>query len=331
MDCLVTGGLGFIGRALTAALIARGHRVRVLDNGVRGIRTLLPEGAELMMGDVRDPSGVERAMAGVEAVFHLAAINGTANFYERPREVFEVGVLGTHAVLDAALRHRVGRFLFMSTSEVYQAPPVLPTPETVPLVVPDPRNPRYSYGGGKIAGELMTCIYGRDGFDKAVIVRPHNVYGPNMGYGHVIPELAWRILEARCDQPEGPLDVPLQGNGDCTRAFVYVDDFVEGCLLAFERGEHLGTYHVGAEDEIAIRELAGRIAETLGEKARFWASSAPAGQTLRRCPDISRLRALGYAPRVGLKEGLDRALESVRRDFASRSDRRAVGMGREAR
>lgn len=313
MTTLVTGGLGFIGRALVEALSASGHSVRVFDNQARShtrrAPTFGPE-VELRFGDVRDLAFVRRCMEGVDRVFHLAALNGTRNFYERPREVLEVGLLGTHNVVSAALDAEVSELLFMSSSEVYQTPPVLPTPETVSLVVPDVHNPRYSYGGGKIAGELICANYGREGFERLVMVRPHNVYGPDMGDAHVIPELAAKIAAAR--RMPIPRTVSLQGGGETTRAFVHVEDFVRGCLLALEKGEHLGIYHVGSRDEIRILELAKEIADILDIDVTFTSSPAPAGQTPRRCPDISKIEALGFSPRIGLRSGLEDAVGAWR-------------------
>ncbi len=316
---LVTGGFGFIGRGLVERLREQGRTVRVLDNLRRGDETKLrggAEGVEVMIGDVRDPAVAERAVEGCEEIYHLAAINGTRNFYERPREVLEVGVLGTHNILDAAIRAGARRFLFMSSSEVYQTPSRIPTDETEGLRLPDPLNPRYSYGGSKIAGEIMAFNYGRDAFERLVVVRPHNVYGPDMGFDHVVPEIALKILRARAAAPEAEtVEVALQGDGLSTRAFVYIDDFVEGSTLAMDRGAHLGLYHVGTDEEITIRHLAERIAAALGVPTRFTAEAAPAGQTQRRCPDIARVSALGYAPRIGLDEGLARAVASVRAHF----------------
>lgn len=319
---LVTGGLGFIGRALSEKLRDQGYDVRILDNRLRGDEKYLDGGTDafdIHIGDIRDPSVVESAVKGCDKVFHLAAINGTKNFYNIPRQVFEVGVVGTHLLLDAAIKEEIGEFLFMSSSEVYQTPKEVPTDESAALFLPDPINARYSYGGSKIAGEIMTVNYCRDAMDKAVIVRPHNVYGPNMGYDHVVPELALKILHAYEESgSSGPVEVPLEGDGEATRAFVYVDDFVDGALMAMDKGEHLNIYHVGTEDEVSILELAKRIAQQLGIETNFVQKPAAPGGTMRRCPDISKMRALGYQPQIPLDRGLDAALTSVRIYFENR-------------
>ena len=314
---LVTGGLGFIGRALSETLVRQGDDVRILDDGSRGNERFLAVPAdsfEIIHGDIRDETIVATAVRGCDRVYHLAAINGTKNFYERPKEVLEVGILGTLRVIQAVIHHGVAEFLFMSSSEAYQTPPSVPTDESVRLCVPDVTNPRYSYGGGKIAGELMTLNYGRDDIGRAIIIRPHNVYGPHMGYDHVIPELARRILEAHQERGSGKLTVPLQGDGSATRAFVYINDFVDGVLLAMDKGEHLDIYNVGTEDELSIMALAERIAQHLVCDVAFTTSAAPTGQTQRRCPDISKLKSLGYRPRIDIDQGLSMMLPSVIQD-----------------
>lgn len=311
---LVTGGLGFIGRNLSEALLQRGDEVRILDDLSRGSQRLLREAAnrfEILHGDVRDEAAVRNAVRGCDRVYHLAAINGTKNFYTRPKDVLEVGILGTLRVIQAIIEAGVEEFLFMSSSETYQTPPTLPTDESVPLCIPDVTNPRYSYGGAKIAGELMAINFGRADITKAIIVRPHNVYGPNMGYDHVIPELAKSILVARRVQQTSSPTVPLLGGGSATRAFVYIDDFIAGTLLAMDKGTHLGIYHVGTDTEISIMSLARRIALHLACSVTFESRPVPAGEAARRCPDITKLQMLGYRPKVNLDEGLQRMLPSV--------------------
>ncbi|HET8568182.1 MAG TPA: SDR family NAD(P)-dependent oxidoreductase [Candidatus Limnocylindria bacterium] len=304
---LVTGGTGFIGSALVRSLAAGGTRVRVLDDGSRGSVDRLAGATgevEVLFGDIRDPATVSRAADGVASIWHLAAINGTRFFYEMPERVLEVGIKGMLNVLDAARERGVGRILVVSSSEVYQTPPLVPTDETVPLTVPDVMNPRYSYGGSKIATELLAINYGRRAFERVVVVRPHNVYGPDMGWEHVIPELAVRISALG---PRGSsVRLPIEGRGDETRAFCFVDDAVAGIRLAFERGQHLGVYHVGTDVETRIGDLAVAIGRAIDRTVTTEPGPAKPGGTPRRCPDISRLRALGFEPRVGLDLGLAR-------------------------
>src|SRR5262245_55381578 len=193
---LVTGGEGFLGSGWVRALLRQGHRVRVLDNGWRGGSGRLADlerDVEIVRADVRDPEAVRRACRGVDAVSHFAFINGTDAFYAHPDLVLEVAVKGAVHVLEGCRDEGVRELLLISSSEVYQSQPSVPTDETAPLTVPDPHNPRYSYGGGKIISELMAIHWGGRFLERVLIVRPHNVYGPNMGEEHVIPQLIRRL------------------------------------------------------------------------------------------------------------------------------------------
>jgi nucleoside-diphosphate-sugar epimerase len=303
---LVTGATGFIGSALVRTLVTNGDRVRALDNESRGSRHRLGDIAseiDWAQGDVRDAGTVARAVRGVDAVCHLAAVNGTEFFYSRPDLVLEVAVKGMINVLDACIAHDVGELFVASSSEVYQTPPEVPTDETVALSIPDPLNPRYSYGGGKLISELLTINCGRKKLRRAVIFRPHNVYGPDMGWEHVIPQFALRMHEL-CQETKGKIMFPIQGAGNETRSFVFIDDMIAGLMTLIEKGEHLGIYHIGTEDEITIEGLAKQVAHCFGREIQILPGELRAGGTVRRCPSIKKIRALGYTPAVSLKEGL---------------------------
>lgn len=306
----MTGGAGFIGSALVRRLVADGHRVRVLDDLSRGSASRLApvaDDVELVSGDVRDPQVVDRACAETDAVCHLASVNGTESFYTKPELVLDVGVRGMLNVLDAMQRHEVGELYLASSSEVYQSPPVIPTAEDAPLSVPDPLNPRYSYAGAKITSELLALNSGLRRIGRVVVFRPHNVYGPDMGWEHVIPQLTVRLVR-RLRGTRGPVRLPIQGTGDETRAFCFVDDLVEGVALLIARGEHRTIYHLGTDEEITIERLATEIGSVLGRAVVVEPGAAMVGGALRRCPDISRIRSLGYEPQVGLHAGLEIAV-----------------------
>ena len=303
---LVTGGTGFLGSALVRRLVRDGHRVRVLDNNSRGVVRRLADildDCDYVQADIRNPTAVANAIDGVDCVCHLAHVNGTRFFYEEPELVLDVGVKGIINVIDGCLEHDVGDLVVASSSEVYQTPPVVPTDETAPLSVPDITNPRYSYGGSKILSELMTMNFGRKHFERAVIFRPHNVYGPDMGGEHVLPEFILR-MRALKDHPHDPLKFPIQGTGQDTRAFVFIDDFIDGLMLIIEKGEHLGIYHVGTSEEITIRDVAVEVGRYFDRDIEVVPGPPALGGTARRCPDISKLKSLGFAPRVSFKQGI---------------------------
>lgn len=302
---LVTGGAGFIGANIVRRLLDTGHAVRVLDDLSRGRPRRLEsiwERIEFHFGDIRNPEVVNRACAGVGRILHLAYVNGTRFFYEKPELVIDVAVRGMINVLDGCKAHGVRELILMSSSEVYQTAPLFPTSESVPLVVPDLLNPRFSYGGGKIACELMAINYGRTNFDRVVIVRPHNVYGADMGGEHVIPAITLRMRHLPIGVVRSPFQI--QGTGHETRAFVHIDDFVDGFMRCADQGEHLGIYHVGNPEEVEIAQLTRLIAQILGRTIDIQPGELSSGSAIRRCPDISRAQALGYHPRIPLTVGL---------------------------
>jgi nucleoside-diphosphate-sugar epimerase len=311
---LVTGGTGFLGSALVKRLLKEGHSVRVFDNNSRGNVTRLADvmtSIGYVEGDIRDATAVRTACKGVQCVIHLAYVNGTEFFYSKPDLVLEVGVVGMVNVINGCKAENVREFFLASTSEVYQTPPVVPTPENVPLVVPDPFNPRYSYGGGKIICELMAVNFGRKLFDRMVIFRPHNVYSADMGSEHVIPQFIKRFEEL-CQKPDHPVRFPIQGNGQETRAFVHVDDFTDGLMLLLERGEHMNVYNIGTSEEVSIAQLATEIGRCFGREVEIVPGALREGGTLRRCPDISKISKLGYKPHVDIRSGIERVVKESR-------------------
>lgn len=303
---LVTGGTGFIGAALVRRLLAEGNAVRVLDNGFRGATRRVDDiigQLDMVVGDIRDGAAVRRAAKGVDAIAHLAFVNGTEFFYSQPELVLDVGVRGMINVLDACREEGIRELILASSSEVYQTPPSIPTDETAPLSIPDPFNPRYSYGAGKIISEIMALNYGRGHFERVLIFRPHNVYGPDMGWEHVLPQFVLR-MKTLAAETSGPIRFPIQGNGGETRSFVFIDDFVDGLMVMLEKGEDRNIYHVGTEEELAIADVARLVGDFYGRPVEIVPSAAAKGGTSRRCPDIGKLGRLGYSPRIPLKDGL---------------------------
>ncbi|WP_445160698.1 NAD-dependent epimerase/dehydratase family protein [Mycobacterium sp. Dal123C01] len=309
---VVTGGSGFIGAYLVRRLVRDGWDVAVIDTMVRGEAGRLAEVAddiELFTCDVRDHDALATAFAGAEVVMHLAAINGTENFYKRPELVLDVGLRGALAVVNAGRNAGVPDLVVASSAEVYQTPSVVPTPETIPLMLPDSLNPRYSYGGSKIATELIAFDYAQEHYRKVQVFRPHNVYGPDMGYKHVIPQFIARATAARDATSSGPAPFEIQGDGTQTRAFCYVDDIVDGVLTMYENGGHREVFHIGNDEEVSIRDLAVRVAKAVGVEVEICPTEEAEGGTPRRCPDIGKMRALGYQPVVDLDDGLKRTAD----------------------
>ncbi len=307
---LVTGGTGFLGRSLVRGLLRDGARVRVMDNDWRGAKIKLADvknDIEFVEADVRNEAKVRNACKGVDTICHLAYVNGTKYFYTMPDLVLDVGILGMLNVVKGGIKHDVAELITASSSEVYQSPPEVPTDESAPLIVPDPLNPRYSYGGGKILSELVTFNYGRKFFKRALVFRPHNVFGPAMGWEHVIPQFVLRMKNL-AEKSGNVIHFPMQGTGKETRSFIYIDDFTDGLMQVVKKGKHMNIYHIGTMEERSIRQVAGDIASYYGKKIKIVPKSLKAGGTRRRCPDIAKLRSLGFKPKFNFNEGLMRTI-----------------------
>jgi UDP-glucose 4-epimerase/UDP-glucuronate decarboxylase len=312
---LVTGGAGFIGLHLCQRL-ARDpdNQVVLADNFIRG--RLDPDlerlaecaNVRLVTGDLTQRAVFEEIGQGYDEVYHLAAIIGVRNVLSRPHEVLRVNCLAVLNLLEWFAAGGGRRLLFASTSEAYawtlqfyDLP--IPTPEDVPLSITDCREPRASYAGSKILGEMMVSQYGAAYRKPYIIVRYHNVYGPRMGNQHVIPELYQRAAGG-----ENPLTV---FSADHTRAFCYVSDTVAATILAMRTDAACGlTINIGNdEEEIAIAKLAARLLSVSGIDAVIRPGISRHDPITRRCPDISLARRiLGYRPQVNLDEGLARTL-----------------------
>ena len=149
----------------------------------------------------------------------------------------------------------------------------------------------------------MAINYGRNGFDRVLIFRPHNVYGPDMGWEHVLPQFALRMKRLCREHPDGEVPFAIQGTGQETRSFIYIDDFTAGLMAVLEKGEHLNIYHIGTEEERTIADAARCVAEYFGRAIRIEAGAAAQGGTPRRCPAIDKLKSLGFVPRLVVPGG----------------------------
>lgn len=303
---LLTGGTGFIGRNIAIELIKKNNQVRILDNNFRGnlkALTVYKKDFEFLEGDIRDAETVKKACQGIDRVIHLASINGTEFFYTKPEIVLDVSTRGILNIIDACLWQGVSELFIASSSEIYHQPKIVPTPENVAMIIPDAYNPRFSYAGGKIISELLAIHYGKRYLKRSIIFRPHNVYGPEMGWEHVIPQFLIR-MKRLASKHKHTLNFPIQGTGRESRSFMYISDFVDGLMFLIKKGKHLETYNIGSQEEITINKLGKEIANIYDRKIKIIPGKIQKGGTHRRVPNISKIKKLGYKNRVSLSKGL---------------------------
>ena len=216
----------------------------------------------------------------------------------------DVGIRGTINLLDAInTNNNIKKFIYASSSEIYQDPDKLPTPENVFAKLPDTINPRYSYASSKILGEVLTYNYLRSDLKK-IIFRPHNIYGPAMGFEHVIPEIVKKIIRQTNSLKVNECLIEIQGNGSESRSFCYVDDAVKGIVLTANKGKNREIYNIGNQDEIKIKHLINKIAKILNVKVKIKSGKLQRGSASRRVPNIKKIKKLGYKPINSLEIGL---------------------------
>jgi UDP-glucose 4-epimerase len=288
MRCLVTGGAGFIGSNVVRLLLERDHEVTVLDNYSTGYALNLepyPE-VEVVQGDIRDEAVVDDAVAGKDAVFHLAASVGNKKSIEEP--VFDAShnVFGTINVLEAMRRHGVGSIVYSSSAGIFGEPRYQPVDEAHPC---EPDSP---YGSTKLCGEKLALSYMKLHGIRAVCLRYFNAYGENQrfdAYGNVLPIFATRIASGE------PLTI--HGDGEQTRDFVDVKDVAAANVAAAESREARGEINVGTGSWISINRLVGLLREVTGEEFEVSYGPTRPGDVRHATADVTRLReALGAAP-----------------------------------
>ncbi|MBI4224895.1 MAG: NAD-dependent epimerase/dehydratase family protein [Candidatus Sungbacteria bacterium] len=316
---LITGGTGFIGYHLAKRLVGQEHEVVLADNFFRSerdadlIALLEQPNIKLIEADLTDPALWDALGTGYDYVYHLVGINGTKLFYEIPHEVLRIGVTTTLNALDwfrTKNNQPNAKILYTSSNEAYAGALdafgklLIPTPENVPLVIADPYNPRWSYAGQKLIGELLFIHYAKAYGFRMSIVRPHNFYGPREGYLHVIPEIIERIHE----QPD---PFPIFG-ADTTRSFCYIDDAVEAIQTVMESDKtDNGTYHIGTHEETLIKNLIENLFTLMNwHPKELDIQNSPEGSVKRRLADVSKIKAdIGWEAKIGLEEGLRKTIE----------------------
>ena len=304
-NILITGGLGFIGKNLAISL-SKKNNVKILDNSFRKNFSDLkfPNKIKIIKGDIKNPKTLSKCLKNVDTVFHLAFINGTKYFYSKPKLVLDVGIKGTLALFDQIEKSNVKKIILASSSEIYQTPKKIPTPEVIEGLVPDVKNPRYSYGSAKLICEILLLHYLKKKNLKKIIFRPHNIYGPAMGFEHVIPEMIKKMIIKSKKLKNKNIILKIQGSGLETRSFCFIEDAVNAIELISRKGKNNGIYNIGTTEEINIKNLTQRIAKNLNLNLKIKKGNLMKGSTLRRKPDISKIKIMGYKNKMNLNSGL---------------------------
>ncbi len=287
---VVTGGAGFIGSHLVDALVARGLRVRVVDNFTTGRRESLNPAAELLTADIRDATTLPPAFAGADCVFHTAALPRVMVSIEHPVETHMTNVVGTLNVLVAARDSGVRRVVYSGSSSVYGEQPILPLTESM---APNPLNP---YALQKLTGEQYTRIFHKLFGLETVTLRYFNVYGPRMATeGAYVTVLSVFLRQKRAGEP-----LTIYGDGAQTRDFTHVDDVVRANCLAMEAPAADGrAINIGRGRNLSVN----RIAELIGGPTVHLAPRP--GDARHTLADISQAREiLGWEPEVATEDAV---------------------------
>ncbi len=319
---LVTGGAGFLGSHLCERLLADGHDVLCVDNFFSSTRHNVAhlmdnKHFELMRHDVTFPLYVE-----VDEIYNLACPASPVHYQFDPVQTTKTSVIGAINMLGLAKRLKI-KFLQASTSEVYGDPKVHPQPEDYWGHV-NPIGIRSCYDEGKRCAETLVFDYVRQHGLAAKVVRIFNTYGPRMhpNDGRVVSNFIVQALKGE--------DITLYGDGAQTRSFCYVDDLVDGLVrLMATPPEVTGPINIGNPGEFTIRELAEMVVSLTGSRSKLVFHPLPSDDPKQRKPDITRAQsALGWRPRVGLRDGLTRTIAYFETQLREESRTHGIGASR---
>lgn len=313
---LVAGGVGFIGSHLVEILVGNGADVTVVDNlengnlkNVQKVKTKI----KVIKKDLKNLAAAREACRNQEIVMNLAAKVGGIEFNKKHLgTMFRENVLINTNVLEAARLENIERFLVVSSACVYPRFCTIPTPEEDGFKdVPEPTNE--GYGWAKRMAEVQGRLYAEEFGMKIGIVRPYNCYGPRDHFdpekSHVIPALIKRIFDG-----EDPLVV--WGDGEQSRAFLFVEDFARGLMKAIEKYPVPDPVNIGTDEEIKIKDLITLFLKISGKKPKvFFDAEKPAGQPRRNCDTRKAKEKIGFQAKVNLEEGLKKTIDWYRNEF----------------
>lgn len=296
---LVTGGAGFIGSHIARTLAAAGKQVRIFDDFSSGRRENLGSDAErieIVRGDLRDAEAMRAAAAGVDVIFHEAAVASVPRSVAEPEFTLDVNVKGAQHVLEAARQQGVRRVVIASSSAVYGDTPILPLSETAP---PRPLSP---YAAHKLMDEHLCAVYGHLYGLETVALRYFNVFGPrqdpNSEYSAVIPRFVAKLRAG-----ERPI---VYGDGEQTRDFIHISDVVRANLLAASSERAAGgVFNIGSGERISLNQVLAAAADLLGADPHPDYQPPRAGDIRESVSDITNAReTLGFSPQMSFRAGL---------------------------
>ncbi len=301
MRVCVTGGAGFIGSWVTRTLLAEGHDVTVIDNFSKGFRALVPEGARLVEGDLRDERLAEW-LRGHDAVIHMAAYIEVARSVEEPLDFAENNIVNSVRLLDAMHRAGVGKIVFSSSATVYGIPQRLPIREEDPLGTQS--NP---YGASKVSTEAFVATYNQLYDMDALILRYFNPYGPNEMHEpetHAVPNFIKSVLAKK--------PIPLYWKGEIIRDMFYVEDLAKAHTAVLGL-KGLNYFNVGSETGTKMIDLVREIMDIAGYEVPIEDLGERAGDIAANYASSAKIAAAtGWRAEVGIREGLERTVEWFR-------------------
>lgn len=315
MKVLVTGSDGFIGSHLTEELVKKGYQVRafVYYNSFnnRGWLDILPEKVmahvEIFQGDIRDPNGVEEALKGVSAVFHLAALIAIPFSYHSPDTYVDTNIKGTLNILQAARKQNTERVLVTSTSEVYGTAQYVPMDEKHPFQGQSP------YSATKIGADRLAESFYRSFGLPVTIVRPFNTYGPRQSARAVIPTVITQLLAGKTEIKLGALTP--------TRDFNYVKDTVNGFISVYESDKTVGEeINIATQKEITVGKLAEELIRQINPDAKIVCDEErlrPQKSEVNRLLGCNKkiMRLTDWKPQYSLEEGLKETVTFLRENL----------------
>lgn len=301
---LITGVAGFIGSNLADRLLQRGYRVKGIDNLAYGVKEQVPDGVEFHKADIRDVS-IYPLFHDVDYVFHLAAKNCISDCQDDPLETADINVRGTVNILEASKRAGVKKVIYAESSALYEGSQLLPTPET-------DVKPESFYALSKLASMYFADGYSRYFGIKTTALRYFCAYGPRQDYRRTIPPVfsAFIIKLLKGEQPV------IYGKGDKRRDFIHVDDINDFHEMCITDPRTTGkVFNLGSGMNYSVSEIYSTIAALLSSSVKPVYKPDLPGEAFANLADITLAKSLGWAPKIGLEEGLSTSIEFIKNEM----------------